>query len=63
MKEISETWGDDSQYYEKAAVKFADEFEHWGGFSAEKDAANLAYFDRQWATNYMVVDCYDGILS
>jgi hypothetical protein len=32
MKSISETWGDDSQFYEKAAVLFANEFEHWAGF-------------------------------
>ncbi|KAJ4987389.1 hypothetical protein SVAN01_07127 [Stagonosporopsis vannaccii] len=47
MKAIKDTWGDDSQYFEKAAVKFADEFEHWGGFSTEEDAANLAYPERQ----------------
>ncbi|KAF3046537.1 hypothetical protein E8E12_010681 [Didymella heteroderae] len=47
MKNISETWGDDSQYFEKAAVKFADEFEQWGGFSTEEDAANLAYPENQ----------------
>lgn len=32
MQVASETWGDESQYYLKAAVKFASEFEHWGGF-------------------------------
>ncbi|KAF2627986.1 hypothetical protein BU25DRAFT_367576, partial [Macroventuria anomochaeta] len=47
MKAISETWGDDTQYFKKAAVKFADEFEHWGGFSTEEDAANLAYPEKQ----------------
>lgn len=47
MKAISETWGDDSQYFKKAAVKFADEFEHWGGFGTEEDAAQLAYPERQ----------------
>lgn len=47
MKNISETWGDGSQYFEKAAVKFADEFEHWGGFSTEEDAVNLAYPENQ----------------
>lgn len=32
MKEAAKTWGDESEYYLKAAVRFADEFEHWGGF-------------------------------
>jgi hypothetical protein len=43
----AETWGDDSGYILKAAVKFADEFEHWGGFGTEADAANLAYPAKQ----------------
>ena len=47
MKAIKETWGDDSQYFERAAVKFADEFEHWVGFSTEDDATSLAYPERQ----------------
>jgi hypothetical protein len=37
MHVASETWGDEDEYYLKAAVKFADEFEHWGGFGAEAD--------------------------
>ncbi|KAF2187804.1 hypothetical protein K469DRAFT_704760 [Zopfia rhizophila CBS 207.26] len=41
MKVAAETWGDDSQFYLKAAVKFADEFEHWGGFGA---AADVKYY-------------------
>lgn len=34
MKVASETWNDGSQFYLKAALKFADEFEGWGGFGA-----------------------------
>ncbi|KAF2467511.1 uncharacterized protein BDR25DRAFT_266949 [Lindgomyces ingoldianus] len=37
MKVAAETWGDDSQFYVKAAVKVADEFEHWGGFGTADD--------------------------
>ncbi|PVH99172.1 hypothetical protein DM02DRAFT_594711 [Periconia macrospinosa] len=33
MKVASETWGDEEQFYLKAALKFADEFGGWGGFS------------------------------
>lgn len=47
MKNVAETWGDNAQYSEKAAVRFADEFEHWGGFSTEEDATNLAYPEKQ----------------
>lgn len=32
MHECSKTWGDGNQYYLKAAVKMADEFDGWGGF-------------------------------
>ncbi len=32
MKEAATTWGDDEQYFLKAAVKFAEEFSGWGGF-------------------------------
>jgi len=32
MHEASRTWGDPNQYYLKGAVKFADEFDRWGGF-------------------------------
>lgn len=41
MQVASETWGDASQFYLKAAVKFADEFEGWGGFGA---ADNVKYY-------------------
>ncbi|ORY08868.1 hypothetical protein BCR34DRAFT_488202 [Clohesyomyces aquaticus] len=37
MKVAAETWGDDSQFYLKAAVKVASEFEHWGGFGTADD--------------------------
>lgn len=37
MKAASETWSDASQFYLKAAVKFADEFQHWGGFGTADD--------------------------
>lgn len=32
MHEAGKTWGDANQFYLKAAVKFADEFDGWGGF-------------------------------
>ncbi|KAF2481411.1 hypothetical protein BDY17DRAFT_301301 [Neohortaea acidophila] len=32
MWEASKTWGDGNQYYLKAAVKMAEEFDGWGGF-------------------------------
>ncbi|KAF2773247.1 hypothetical protein EJ03DRAFT_323753 [Teratosphaeria nubilosa] len=32
MHEASKTWGDANQYYLKAAVKMAEEFDGWGGF-------------------------------
>lgn len=32
MKVAAETWGDSEQYYLKAACRFADEFDGWGGF-------------------------------
>lgn len=35
MKEAAKVWGDDDRYFEKAAVKFALEFEEWQGFSQE----------------------------
>lgn len=31
-KETAKTWGDPENFYLKAAVKFADEFNGWGGF-------------------------------
>ncbi|OQO04346.1 hypothetical protein B0A48_10957 [Cryoendolithus antarcticus] len=32
MREAGKTWGDANSFYLKAAVKFAEEFESWGGF-------------------------------
>ncbi|KAJ6157366.1 hypothetical protein N7470_004958 [Penicillium chermesinum] len=32
LNELSSTWGDHDQFYLKAAVRFADEFDGWGGF-------------------------------
>ena len=34
LKEAAHTWGDDGDLYLKAAVKFAVEFNHWGGFDS-----------------------------
>lgn len=34
MKVAAETWGDKDEFYLKAAVRFADEFNGWGGFGA-----------------------------
>jgi hypothetical protein len=49
MQVVSETWGDASHFYLKAAVKFADEFKHWGGFgtTADDDGAKYHYPQRQ----------------
>lgn len=38
MKAAAAVWGDEDQFYEKAAVKFVREFERWGGFSSEEMA-------------------------
>lgn len=43
----AETWGDESGIFLKAAVKFAEEFEHWGGFGAEAEGVKLAYPAKQ----------------
>ena len=32
MKNAAETWGDDDQFYLKAALKLGTEFTGWGGF-------------------------------
>ena len=32
IKEAAQTWGDDTEFYLKAAVKFGEEFAEWGGF-------------------------------
>jgi len=38
MREAANTWGDPEQYYLKAAIKFADEFDGWGGFGTDTEA-------------------------
>ena len=35
MENAAETWGDESNYFLKAAVQFAEEFDGWGGFESE----------------------------
>ena len=40
MHECSKTWGDGNQYYLKAAVKMAEEFDGWGGFGG-RDAEEM----------------------
>ena len=37
LKEAAQTWGDGDQFYLKAAVKFGEEFDGWGGFGTLKD--------------------------
>ncbi len=32
MKEAAQTWGDEERYFVKAAVRFGEEFDGWGGF-------------------------------
>jgi len=32
IQEANTTWGDESQFFIKAALKFATEFNGWGGF-------------------------------
>lgn len=39
MKEAADTWGDEDGFYLRAAVKFAAEFDGWGGFGALDEAA------------------------
>lgn len=36
LKTAAQTWGDDDEFYLKAAVRFADEFDGWGGFGSEE---------------------------
>lgn len=35
LKEAAKTWGDDEKFYLKAAVRLADNFNHWGGFGLQ----------------------------
>jgi Questin oxidase-like len=37
MKEAGKVWGDEEDFYLKAAVKFVSEFESWGGFEPEDE--------------------------
>jgi hypothetical protein len=54
MQEAAKTWGDDDEYFLKAAVKLSDEFTGWGGFSdsssseaeAEATASNVGFAGR-----------------
>jgi hypothetical protein len=52
MQEAAKTWGDEDQYFLKAAVKLSDEFNGWGGFSAssedeaEATASNVGFAAR-----------------
>lgn len=41
MKTAADTWGDVNEFYLKAAVRFAEEFDGWGGFGSEE--LTLAY--------------------
>lgn len=43
LKVASETWGDEEQFYLKAAVQFAEGFTHWGGFETTEDDVVYAY--------------------
>ena len=47
MKEAAQTWGDSDLFYLKAAVKFADEFESWGGFGAMEDESRRPADERR----------------
>ncbi|KAH4350399.1 hypothetical protein HBH98_048540 [Parastagonospora nodorum] len=47
LKTCAETWGDENKNYLAAAVKFADEFDGWGGFGAEEEDVGLAYPTKQ----------------
>ncbi|KAI5196483.1 hypothetical protein E4T39_07769 [Aureobasidium subglaciale] len=52
IQEAAKTWGDEDQYFLKAAVKLSDEFNGWGGFSAssedeaEATASNIGFAAR-----------------
>ncbi|OQV07277.1 hypothetical protein CLAIMM_11733 [Cladophialophora immunda] len=37
MREAARVWGDDDEFYLKAAVRFASEFNDWGGFGVEEE--------------------------
>lgn len=39
LKEAAKTWGDEEKFYLKAAVRLADNFDHWGGFGSQSQEA------------------------
>lgn len=46
MKVAEETWetpGEESSHWLRAAVRFADEFEAWGGFGTKDDEERMGY--------------------
>jgi len=45
MQEAANTWGDSDQYFLKAAVRFAEEFDHWGGFG-NQSASDIGFYAR-----------------
>lgn len=47
MKEAAETWADSGAFFLKAAVKFADEFDGWGGFGQNSEAAAEVELSRE----------------
>jgi hypothetical protein len=52
MQEAAKTWGDEDEYFLKAAVKLSEEFNGWGGSSAssedeaEATASNVGFAAR-----------------
>ena len=53
LKEAAETWGDESDFFLKAAVRFATDFTSWGGFgelTAEDERVMDKY--RKWAEKH-----------
>jgi hypothetical protein len=42
MMEGAKTWGDKDQWFLRCAVRFADEFDAWGGFGTEDEEAEEA---------------------
>ena len=41
LKEAATTWGDNEKFYLKAAVRLADNFDHWGGFGLHSEDVAL----------------------
>jgi hypothetical protein len=66
MKEAAQTWGDESQYYLKAAMQFADAFDHWGGFSqlSEDEKTDIEdYRKRADREDYHILSERAGVVS